>query len=171
MNDSYNDIEKLLSHESLGAFEYQTFKKAPVAVSEMPSPEVFEPRVAHAPPIEKAEIIRFPDLARAGGRQQGLVTSKSALVNAHVEAVALGKPSEGIREMFQRLTRTVPAAAPSPVVLDLHLPERPMIAAESSIRLRFSQLPVDDAFAGLLAASAGNESSAHPTPFSWASAS
>lgn len=171
MSNSYNDIEQLLSHEALDTFHYQTFKRDPVFVSENRIPTASERPVAQAQPIEKAEVIPFPDLARSDGRPQRMAASKAFPIDAQSESSASEKPTHGIRDVFQRLTRAIQVAPNTPVVLDLHLPERAPIAREVSKSSRLSQLPVEQALERMLAASEQHRAPKRLSEFAWASAS
>lgn len=150
MNEVYDDIEKLLSHEALGAFEYQTFKKAPIVAPEPREAIASEPPPPKVVPIEQAAANKVPEGVRPESRQLRLVTSKAQLATAHLDLVPVKAPPPGIVSVFQRLTRAIPAVTTPTVVLDLHLPERPMIAPNSTGTPSINDLPIKDGFARLL---------------------
>lgn len=156
MSEEYDDIEKLLSHEMLGSFEYQSFRKRPDMVL---APKLANVQVVpEALPVERevSSTITSTEPARSEVRQLRLVVSKSDA------AIATPKPSEpkvveasgAVEMVFQRLTRTAGSRIAPAVALDLHLRDRPMLPSRLHERFNLSELSLQDAFARLLGRSA-----------------
>lgn len=152
VSENYDDIEKLLSHEMLGSFEYQSFKKSPVAAAAV---QIVEADAASAPaaaPAVRTLALNLPESTRGEGRQLRLVASKSDVTAPRPQppATPATPPSGAVDQLFQRLTRVAPERpAPTPV-LDLRLPERPMLAAEAIRGRGLGELSPQEAFARLL---------------------
>lgn len=152
MSESYDDIEKLLSHEMLGSFEYQSFKKPPAAV---PVTEVMKSTVEPAATTEasvKKTSFALPELGRPETRQLRLVASKSDATRAPAPPAKPAPTANAgeVDRLFQRLTRVVPdRPAPAPV-LDLHLPERPMLPADALRGAGLTSMSPVDAFTKML---------------------
>lgn len=152
VSESYDDIEKLLSHEMLGTFEYQSFKKTPISVPAADSMTSVSVRAAADEKNVKTSSFTLPELTRPESRQLRLVASKSDATRPATPPASPAPAANAgeVDRLFQRLTRVVPdRPAPAPV-LDLHLPERPMLPARAARKSGLAALPPQEAFARML---------------------